>query len=129
MAIRLAFRVSTTHSSVIFLDPRTDQWCSPWWRLAAVEVTEAATNADSRFALGAADRRGGGRWNSRRHAGSNLDAATTPELRGRLDAIRDRVDQVLKESELNAVVHSDLVLLKDLFVRCRNDLVRRESGR
>jgi len=60
---------------------------------------------------------------------ANLGAATTPELRGRLDAVRDRVEQVLKESELNAVVHSDLVLLKDLCVRCRNELERRESGR
>jgi hypothetical protein len=59
----------------------------------------------------------------------NLGAATTPELRGRLDAVRDRVEQVLRESELNAVVHSDLVLLKDLFVRSRNELERRESGR
>ncbi len=60
---------------------------------------------------------------------ANLGAATTPELRWRLDAVRDRIEHVLKESELNAVVHSDLVLLKDLFVRSRNELDRRESGR
>jgi MoxR-like ATPase len=56
-------------------------------------------------------------------------AVSTPELRGRLDALRERVDQVQREQELNAVVHSDLVLLKDLYVRCRNELDRRGGGR
>lgn len=60
---------------------------------------------------------------------SGVGTVATPELRTRLDAIRDRIEQVLKQSELNAVVHSDLVLLKDLFVQCRNELARRESGR
>jgi MoxR-like ATPase len=54
--------------------------------------------------------------------------ATTAELRRRLDQLRGRTEQVLRENELNAVVHADLVLLKDLYVRCRNELERRERG-
>jgi MoxR-like ATPase len=60
-------------------------------------------------------------------AGGALGAVATPELRARLDAVRDRIDSILERCELNAVVHSDLVLLKDLFVRCRNELARREG--
>jgi MoxR-like ATPase len=52
----------------------------------------------------------------------------TPELRNRLETIRERMEQMIREEEWNAVVHSDLVLLKDLFVRSRNELDRREGG-
>ena len=44
-------------------------------------------------------------------------------------SIRDRIEEVLRETELNAVTHADLVLLKDLYVQCRNELDRRESGK
>jgi MoxR-like ATPase len=54
-------------------------------------------------------------------------SATTVDLRRRLDQIRGRMEQVLRENELNAVVHADLILLKDLYVRCRNELGRREQ--
>jgi hypothetical protein len=53
---------------------------------------------------------------------------STPELGRKLTSIRDRMDEAVRETELNAVTHSDLVLLKDLFVQCRNELDRRESG-
>jgi MoxR-like ATPase len=54
---------------------------------------------------------------------------STPELGRRLAAVRDRIDEVARATELNAVTHSDLVLLKDLFVKYRNELDRRESGK
>lgn len=63
-----------------------------------------------------------------RACGGQLHGLTTPDLRGKLTALRERVDLVLKECELNAVVHSDLVLLKDLYVRCRNELAGREGA-
>jgi MoxR-like ATPase len=63
-----------------------------------------------------------------RVCGSGLAAASTVELRQRLDLVHGRMEQILRENELNAVVHADLVLLKDLFVRCRNELNRREQG-
>jgi hypothetical protein len=53
---------------------------------------------------------------------------STPELGRRLFSIRDRMEEVIRETELNAVTHCDLVLLKDLYVKCRNELDRRESG-
>jgi MoxR-like ATPase len=53
---------------------------------------------------------------------------TTPELRGLLDRLRDRVKGVLTTEELNGVTHTDLILLKDLYVRGRNELTRREGG-
>lgn len=53
---------------------------------------------------------------------------STPELGRRIFAIRERMDEVVRETELNAVTHSDLVLLKDLYVRSRNELDRRETG-
>jgi hypothetical protein len=58
----------------------------------------------------------------------SLDSITTVELRRRLDQVRARLEQVLRENEMNAVVHSDLVLLKDLYVRCRNEVDRRERS-
>ncbi len=63
-----------------------------------------------------------------RACGSGVAGLSTPELGRRLTAVRDRVDEVLRETELNAVTHSDLVLLKDLYVKCRNELDRRETG-
>jgi MoxR-like ATPase len=60
-------------------------------------------------------------------AGSPSDAATS-ELRRRLTQIEERIELVVRGSELNAIVNADLVLLKDLYVRCRNELDRRERG-
>lgn len=53
---------------------------------------------------------------------------TTLELRQNREQIRERLEQVLRENEQNAIVHSDLVLLKDLYVRCQNELARRERA-
>jgi MoxR-like ATPase len=53
----------------------------------------------------------------------------TPELGGRLEMVQKRVEEVLQHYELNGAVHADLVLLKDLYVRGRNELDRRERER
>jgi MoxR-like ATPase len=53
---------------------------------------------------------------------------TTTELRRLLDRLRERVEAVLTENELNGVTHADLVLLKDLYVRCHNEVERRQQG-
>jgi MoxR-like ATPase len=58
----------------------------------------------------------------------DLRSATTPELRRRQTQIRSRLERVLGEHEMNGVVHADLILLKDLYVRCGNELDRRERG-
>ena len=63
-----------------------------------------------------------------RTCGNGFGGMSTPELGRRIFAVRERMDEVVRETELNAVTHSDLVLLKDLYVRCRNELDRRESG-
>jgi MoxR-like ATPase len=55
-------------------------------------------------------------------------AVTTVELRRLLERIRDRLEQVLRENEANGAVHADLILLKDLYVRCQAELGRRERG-
>jgi MoxR-like ATPase len=59
----------------------------------------------------------------------NLQACATPELRRRLMQVQKRMEDVLQRQELNGAVHADLVLLKDLYVRCQNELTRREPGR
>jgi MoxR-like ATPase len=59
---------------------------------------------------------------------ANLRTVPTPELRQRLASVQKRVEEVLQRQELNGAVHADLVLLKDLYVRCHNELLRRESG-
>jgi len=53
----------------------------------------------------------------------------TVELRRRLIQIQKRVEDVLQRQELNGAVHADLILLKDLYVRCQNELSRREPGK
>jgi MoxR-like ATPase len=55
-------------------------------------------------------------------------AAPTPELRQRLAQIEARLAAVLREGERNALVAADVVLLKDLYVRCAAELRRREGG-
>jgi MoxR-like ATPase len=59
----------------------------------------------------------------------NLRGVPTPELRLRLEAVQKRIEEVLQREELSGAVHSDLVLLKDLHVRCHNELLRRETGK
>ena len=63
-----------------------------------------------------------------RRCAGGFASLTTVDLRRRREQIRERLEQVLHENELNAVVHADLVLLKDLYVRCQNELDRRERG-
>jgi MoxR-like ATPase len=63
-----------------------------------------------------------------RQCAGSFASLTTLELRQRQEQIRERLEQVLRENELNAVVHADLVLLKDLYVRCHNELDRRQRG-
>lgn len=59
----------------------------------------------------------------------NLHTCATVELRRRLTQVQKRLEEVLQRQELNGAVHADLVLLKDLYVRCQNELTRREPGR
>jgi MoxR-like ATPase len=54
-------------------------------------------------------------------------ARTTPELRDLVNRLRACAEQVVRENEMNAIVHADLILLKDLYTRCRNELGRREQ--
>jgi MoxR-like ATPase len=55
-----------------------------------------------------------------------LAGVATPELRRRLGLIQARMEDLLQRQEYNAAAHADLILLKDLFVRCQNELMRRE---
>ncbi len=52
---------------------------------------------------------------------------TTVDLRRLLAAIRECLEQVVRDNELNGVVHADLVLLKDLYVRGQAELAGREA--
>jgi hypothetical protein len=56
-----------------------------------------------------------------------FDSLSTVELRQRLEQVRGRLERVLRDNELNGAVHADLVLLKDLYVRCQNELERRSA--
>jgi MoxR-like ATPase len=54
---------------------------------------------------------------------------TTIDLRRLLERTRECLEQVLRANELNGVVHTDLVLLKDLYVRGHGELAgRARSG-
>src|SRR5262249_30302745 len=54
-------------------------------------------------------------------------AMTTVALRGLLDRVRECLERVLRDNELNGVVHADLVLLKDLYVRGQGELAGRQG--
>jgi MoxR-like ATPase len=56
-----------------------------------------------------------------------LHAAPTPELRQRLVQVQKRIEEVLNKNEMNGATHGDLLLLKDLHVRCQNELQRRSG--
>jgi MoxR-like ATPase len=62
-----------------------------------------------------------------RECAGGFAALTTVDLRLLLDRIRERLEQVLRDNELNGVVHADVVLLKDLYVRGRGELAGREG--
>jgi MoxR-like ATPase len=64
-----------------------------------------------------------------RACSGSVSGLSTTELGRRLTAFRDRMDEMSREMELNAITHSDLVMLKDVYVKCRNELDRRESGK
>jgi hypothetical protein len=53
---------------------------------------------------------------------------TTIELRSQRDRLRTRLEQVERDHELNGAVYMDLIMLKDLYVRCQNELERRQAG-
>jgi MoxR-like ATPase len=55
-------------------------------------------------------------------------ARTTVELRALQERLRARLEAVLSEQELNGATHADLILLKDLYVRCHAELERRERA-
>jgi hypothetical protein len=57
-----------------------------------------------------------------------LQGVPTPELKQRLGQVQKRVEAVLLENEMNGATHGDLLLLKDLHVRCQNELHRRNGS-
>jgi MoxR-like ATPase len=61
-----------------------------------------------------------------RESAGGFAALTTVDLRRLLERARDLTEQVLRDHELNGVVHTDLVLLKDLYVRGHAELAARE---
>jgi hypothetical protein len=63
----------------------------------------------------------------RQECAGGFAALTTVDLRRLLEQIRDRLSLLLRENELNGVLHADLVLLKDLFVRGQAELAGREG--
>jgi MoxR-like ATPase len=63
----------------------------------------------------------------RQECAGGFAALTTVDLRRLLEQIRDRLSVLLRENELNGVLHADLVLLKDLFVRGQAELAGREG--
>jgi MoxR-like ATPase len=62
-----------------------------------------------------------------RECAGGFGGMTTVDLRALLELVRERLEQVLRENELNGVVHADLILLKDLYVRGRGELAGREG--
>lgn len=60
-----------------------------------------------------------------RDCAGGFGTMTTVDLRRFLERIRERLEQVLRDNELNGVVHTDLVLLKDLYVRGQGELAGR----
>jgi MoxR-like ATPase len=61
-----------------------------------------------------------------RECAGGFGVVTTPDLRRLLDRARERLEHLVRENEMNGVVHADLVLLKDLYVRGQNELSGRE---
>jgi MoxR-like ATPase len=61
-----------------------------------------------------------------RECAGGFGPMTTVNLRSILGRIRDRLEQVVRDNELNGVVHADVVLLKDLYVRGQTELAGRE---
>jgi hypothetical protein len=61
-------------------------------------------------------------------SGSVLGALSPAELKQQMTRIQKRMEEVLSRSEMNGVTHADLVLLKDLYVRCQNEQQRRADS-
>jgi MoxR-like ATPase len=61
-----------------------------------------------------------------RRCADGFGPVTTVDLRRLLEQIRECLEQTLRANELNGVVHSDVVLLKDLYVRGHRELAGRE---
>jgi MoxR-like ATPase len=61
-------------------------------------------------------------------AEGDLGALAEPEIRRRIARVQQRLDALLKESELSGSVYDDLVVLKDLYVRYEGALLRRRGA-
>jgi MoxR-like ATPase len=61
-------------------------------------------------------------------AGAALSALPQPELKQRMMQVQKRMEEVISRQEMNGATHADLVLLKDLFVRCQNEQQRRADS-
>jgi hypothetical protein len=62
-----------------------------------------------------------------RDCAGGFGSMTTIDIRRLLDRIRERLEHVVRDNELNGVVHADVVLLKDLYVRGQGELAGREG--
>ena len=62
-----------------------------------------------------------------RECAGGFGPMTTVDLRRLLARVRERLEQVVRDNEMNGVVHGDLVLLKDLYVRGQAELAGREG--
>ncbi|HEX5269756.1 MAG TPA: MoxR family ATPase [Gemmataceae bacterium] len=62
-----------------------------------------------------------------RECAGGFGSMTTVDIRRLLERIRESLERVLRENELNGVLHADLVLLKDLYVRGQGELAAREG--
>jgi hypothetical protein len=54
-----------------------------------------------------------------------LSSVAPADLKQRMTQIQKRMEEVLARQEMNGATHADLVLLKDLYVRCQNEQARR----
>jgi MoxR-like ATPase len=62
-----------------------------------------------------------------RECAGGFAAMTTVDIRRLLGRVRENLERLLRDNELNGVVHADLVLLKDLYVRGQAELTGREG--
>jgi MoxR-like ATPase len=63
----------------------------------------------------------------RREQDAGVDDLTTGEVRKRLTQVQRQIEDTLKKTELNGAVYEDLLLLKDIYVRYRDQLRRRDQ--
>ena len=62
-----------------------------------------------------------------RECANGFGPMTSVDLGQLLGRVRERMERLVRENELNGVVHADLVLLKDLYVRGQAELAAREE--